>query len=279
MSIMNQISVTVVVLTKNESINIQRCIESLEDYSRVVVLDSGSNDDTKFIVENSRADFYENIQIGKFMISEQRNWALLNCHINTRWVLFLDADERVTPELNRDIRSAILDESLDAYLLTPKYIFWNKWLKRSFGYPKWHSRLLKADVMRFSGGVWEHFVGSSRIGKLKTPYLHYANSKGFSDWIERHNRYSSWEAEKAYNFLTTKEDSCFETQLSKRKRVWAARFWYLRPILRFLNGYVYKGGILEGIPGLVFNISYAIYEFMIVVKIVEFKFKSRGLTL
>jgi glycosyltransferase involved in cell wall biosynthesis len=262
--------VSCVVLTKNEEINLPRCLASVAWCDRVVVVDSGSTDRTLEVAGALGASTLTNIQVGAFDIAKQRNWALENAGLNSKWVLFLDADEEVTAELKRAILEASSAENeLNSYQLTPKYLFWGQWLRRTQGYPNWHPRLLRLGQVSFTGGVWEHFDSRSKCGFIHEPYNHYANSKGLSDWLARHDRYSTWDAIKIADYLENKDPAALGTDRKIRLRTLAARLYPLRPPARFINTYVLRLGFLEGLPALVFCGLYFFYEFITVVKVVE----------
>lgn len=270
-----------VVLTLNERENLGRCLESLRWCERICVVDSGSSDGTPKAAAALGAEVYSHRQEGAFQISEQRNWCLDNLGIPAGdWVLFLDADETVPADLVREIRSATAPGALfDGYEMTPRYLFWGRWLKRTQGFPNWHPRLIRVGSIRFEGGVWEHFSAGHRIGRITLPYDHYANSKGFSDWLDRHRRYSDWDAEKIVTFLSSGDPASLATSRKLRLRLFAARLWVLRPAARFFHMYFLRGGWLEGKESLVFCLLYAFYEFMIVVKIAERLRVQKGLPL
>ena len=254
----------------DEAVNIERCIASLAWCDAVVVVDSGSTDDTVSIATRLGAKTFTHLPDGPFRISEQRNWALDHCDITTEWVLFVDADEVIpAPLVDQIVAACTADTTLDAFQLAPKYLFLGAWMKRSMGYPNWHDRLLRRDAVRLDGGVWEHFPPGTRTGRLSEPYLHYANSKGFTDWLTRHDRYSTWDAEQVTAYLAGGGDAAFGTNRNLRMRRAAARVWPLRPVLRFLVMYVIRRGFLDGPPALILCIRYAIYEYMTVEKIVE----------
>ncbi len=275
-------SIAAAVLTLNEEANMQRCLASLQWCDHVVVLDSGSEDNTKSEALRLGAEFFLHKQMPPFKIDKQRNWALDNCGIDHEWVLFLDADETVSDALRDEILRCCNPEhgtDYNAYELTPRYLFWGTWLKRTQGYPNWHPRLLKRKEVRFTGGVWEHFDENAIIGKIEASYDHYANSKGFSDWLDRHDRYSSWDAEKIVNFLESKSSDSLNTTRKLKLRLLAARLWPLRPFVRFIYMYFGRLGFLEGRASFVFCLLYAYYEFMTVVKIIELKRTREGLPL
>ena len=273
-------NIIAVILTKNEEINIERSIRSVGFCKHVIVLDSGSTDQTASIAESLGATVKVNIQAPPFNIANQRNWILDNFPFSGEWVLFLDADEEVRPEL----RDRLLDISKDFsgpdhYQLTPRYMFLGRWLKRTIGFPNWHARFLRFGTTRFAGGVWEHFSSKADSGYISEPYDHYAYSKGLSDWLARHDRYSTWDAERIVAFQLSGDTQDLGTTRKVRVRAFAAKFWPLRPFARALHAYVLRGGFVEGWQSLVFCTLYFFYEFMTVVKIIELKRRAKGLPL
>lgn len=275
------LGISTVILTKNEVSNLKRCVDSLQWCSEVVVLDSGSTDETIQLAESLGVKFFTYVQTPPFKIAEQRNWALQNCNLKGDWVLFVDADETIPEKLAQEIQQicAAKDNLYNAFELTARYLFWGKWLKRTQGYPNWHPRLVKKGEVSFTGGVWEHFAAGAKVGRISIPYDHYANSKGFSDWLERHDRYSSWDAQHIVDFLETGEATALGTERKLKLRLLAARFWPIRPLVRFIQMYFLRLGFLEGWKSFCFCLLYAMYEYMIVVKIIELKRKKAGLPL
>lgn len=264
---------SVIILTKNEESIIGTCIESLPNNIPCFVLDSGSTDNTKDVVIASGALYYEN-KIQPFIISEQRNWALKNLPIETEWVLFLDADEYIPEDLHLEILNKIQSNEFDAYRMTPKFMFWGKWMKRIQGYPNWHDRLLKKDKVSIIGGVWEKFDDKANVGLIKIPYEHYANIKGFESWLEKHDRYSSWDAQKTFDYLY--KGTNIGAVRKKKLRTISAKLWWLRPWARCFYMYFIRLGFLEGWRAFYFTMLYFLYEYMIVFKIIELKRKYKG---
>ena len=278
---MSKSAITTVVLTRNEAANLERCLESLRWCAEVIVLDSGSTDGTTARARELGARVCEHVPPPPFKIDEQRNWALDHAAITTPWVLFLDADETVPRELAGELERVCSGEAVtfDAFELTPRYLFWGRWLKRTQGFPNWHPRVVRAGRARFAGGVWEHFAAGARVGRIATPYDHFANSKGLSDWLARHDRYSTWDAGKIVAFLASGQDDAFGSTRKLGLRRWAARFWPVRPWVRFFQMYFLRLGFLEGRPAFVFCLLYFFYEWMTVVKIVELRRQRKGLPL
>jgi glycosyltransferase involved in cell wall biosynthesis len=273
-------TISVVVLTLNEASIIGGCLKSVRWADDVIVVDSGSCDDTLSVAASLGVRTYLNVPAGPFSIADQRNWALEHCHISTTWVLFLDADERVTEELQNELRAVLSqDEAYDAYEMTPRYWYLGAWMRRTMHYPNWHPRLVRFGAARFAGGVWEHFEAGPRIGRIGTPYEHYGNSKGLSEWLARHDRYSDWDAKTIIEYLDHRDSSSFGTARKLAQRRMAARLWPVRPAARFILMYFVRAGFLDGWQALLFCARYSIYEYMILEKIVEQRRKRMGLPL
>ena len=126
-------SITCIILTLNEEKNIERCVSGLKQANRIIVVDSGSQDNTTRLAEKLGCEVYYNPWNG---FAHQRNWALRNTNILSDWVLFLDADEQMTTELWEEILQKICSENFCAYYLCSKIIFLGKWVRRSYGFPK-----------------------------------------------------------------------------------------------------------------------------------------------
>lgn len=267
-----------VVLTLNEENDLDRSLSSLHWCDELLVLDSGSSDSTSVIAAKYGARFITHIQDSPFLITDQRNWALHNCDLKSNWVLFLDADESVGPSLRTEISDFIQQPTdLNAMYLAPRFWFLGKWLKHIQNFPNWHPRLVRSGTVSFQGGVWETFSANAKTGYIKHPYEHYAFSKGLDNWIDRHKRYSDWEA-----YLTVSNHENVNHQITLRRsigRVILFKFWPLRPFLVLFNKLVWQLGILDGMRGILYCFLVFTYEFMIVIKIIETKRKRLSLPL
>ena len=269
-----------VVLTLNEEQDLARALRSLAWCDELLVVDSGSTDRTKDVSLSCGARFVQHIQTPPFLITKQRNWALDQAGLTSKWVLFLDADEEVTPRLSQNIISCInSEESSDAYELTPRYWFLGRWLKHTQGYPNWHPRLVKRGYVYFQGGVWESFTSGIRVSRLSIPYEHYAFSKGFDDWLERHRRYATWEAAEIVTHLTTRSTHHVSTQRWRYLRMLLSWIWPIRPLLRFIQKYILQLGFTEGWQGFLFSLMMMFYDLMTTIKVVELLRRKKGLPL
>ena len=269
-----------VVLTLNEEQDLARALRSLNWCDELLVVDSGSCDRTSDVANQCGARFIQHVQNPPFLITDQRNWALDYAGLKSDWIFFLDADEEVGPELAASLRSCICSpDAFDAYELTPRYWFLGQWLKRTQGYPNWHPRLVRRGYVHFHGGVWESFSPGSLVGRLSQPYEHYAFSKGFDDWLERHRRYASWDANQIVDYLRAGPNISLSTQRRSNVRLLMSRFWFLRPLFRFTQKYILQLGFLEGWQALIFSLMMSFYDFITVVKVIELLRREKELPL
>jgi glycosyltransferase involved in cell wall biosynthesis len=249
--------VAVVMLTLNEELNIEAAIESVSGWTaRIVVVDSGSTDETVTRAQSAGAVVWTRIPEDGFVIAEQRTWALKElAAIGVRWALFLDADERATPGFLHGVSTAIASGTCDGYYAAPMFMYQGTWLKRFKGYPNWHPRIARTSV-EIAGSVWEDFPAGVHTGKIAEPYLHFVNSKGLSDWVGRHVRYATWEA---------RPPTSGRAERRRGLRTIGRTLGPLRPFAAVFHHLVLRGGFLDG--GSVW--SYARRQFMYELMIVE----------
>ncbi len=261
---------TVIILTLNESLNLPRCLAALPVGVEIIVVDSGSSDGTPEIA----AKFSARVVNHPFTsFGEQRNWAIDSSGATRPWILFLDADEEATQAFWDEL-TALINGDPEARL-AGAYCCWKmmlrgQWLKRSDSFPKWQLRLLRSGRIRFidSGHGQKEGDVDGELAYIKEPYLHHAFSKGWTDWLARHNRYSTQEAQARLSAGNGSWLQALSASGSNRNRmlkplVSRLPFW---PCLRFLHDYVWKGGWLDGRAGLDYAIVMAIYEYLICLK-------------
>jgi len=265
--------VSVVILTKNEEKDIANCISSLLWCDDIHILDSYSSDNTLAIVKSFKVSTTSNAFVS---FGHQRNFALDTISMKYLWVLFLDADEVCTDAFKNAVLNAIQSSpnNLAGYYCCWKMMLDGTWLKRCDNFPKWQFRLLRKDRARFTDfghGQKEDQV-NGEIGYIKEPYIHYGFSKGWSAWVERHNKYSTQEAVARLQ-LRPPFKNIFSKHGSVRNP--ALKSWLSRipgwPMLRFFQAYVLKLGFLEGKAGLIYCVNMAYYEFLIGIKMGELK--------
>lgn len=273
-SIKGHTNVSVVVLTKNEENNIHRCVEALEWAEEVVVIDDGSIDNTVQIATRLGARVI-NHSFKSF--ASQRNWALEHAGLRNEWVLMLDADEVSTDEFAAEICNAIVsaESNVNAFRTCRKTMLDGVWLKHSDGFPVWIMRLVRLGRASFQdSGHGEVPVPAieGTIGTIRSPFIHFAFSRGMDDWWMRHVRYAGREAAQEREHGTdTSVLSLFSLDASLRRRALRtlARKTPARGLLRFFYQYVLRGGFLDGAAGLRFCRMMASYEGMIAIRSTE----------
>jgi len=198
---------SVLVLTLNEEVNLPGCLDSVSHCDDVVVFDSHSSDKTEAIALERGCRVFKRTFDN---YAAQRN-AALALDFKHDWILMLDADERITPELDAEIHKRLTGNAtagVTLYRLRRRDMFFGRWIKRSSGYPTWFGRLLKKGDVTVQREINEEYYTEGDIGLLDGHLIHYPFNKGVSYWIERHNRYSTMEAKalfeersKNYRFL------------------------------------------------------------------------------
>jgi glycosyltransferase involved in cell wall biosynthesis len=282
----SKLPVTVVIPVLNEEKNLPDCIRSVAWADEVFVVDSGSTDRTGPIAQ----------QMGATLVQFQykpggprkKNWSLDNLPARHQWILLLDADERITPELEAEIRAVFASGApCDGYYLNRKHIFLGQWLKHGGNFPSWNMRLLKRHAGRYerlgtealeSAGdveVHEHILMNGPTGYLQEPMLH-LDYKGLHQFIDRHNRYSTWDAKMRQVLLDGGGASAaiparFFGSPVERKR-FLKKLWVrlpLKPLARFIYMYFIRLGFLDGRAGFIYCVYKMIQEFHISTKMYE----------
>lgn len=260
--------VSIVILTLNEAINIRACLESCAWSDDVHVLDSGSTDGTRDLAARLGAGVHTNPFTS---FGAQRNWAIDHIPLRHDWVFHLDADERFTPELVREMQALLATDPPHAgYYCANQTIFLGSWIKRASGYPAYQMRLFHKARMRFTdAGHGQRESTTGTLGTLAHPYVHYNFSKGLDDWLARHNRYSTQEAEQAmiHRAEPLGLDDLFKGGIVRRRAIkrLAARM-PLRPTLRFWHTLIVQRAFLDGRAGLNYARLLRLYESMIDLK-------------
>jgi glycosyltransferase involved in cell wall biosynthesis len=261
--------ISVLILTLNEEINIAECLDSVAWADDVLVLDSGSEDRTVDIAKEKGARVMHR-PFDSF--ASQRNYGLQEGNLAHDWVLHLDADERVTPGLRAELRKRARHAAMRAYRVPSKLMFQNTWLKYSGMYPTYQVRFGRRDALTFKqvGHGQRSALPPDRVGTIDEPLLHYAFSKGIADWVERHNRYSTDEAEHALQMSTqsVEWEALVDGDAQERRRALKDLSYRLpfRPLLRFLYVYLGRLGFLDGRAGFDYAMLLAFYEYMIGLK-------------
>lgn len=240
---------TVTVITWNEEERLRPCLESVIWAQEIVVVDAESTDKTVGIAR----EFTDRIWIQPWPgFPTQKNFALDQA--SSEWVLSLDADERVTPELRDAIERIIRSGGpADGYAVPRKNFFWGAWVRHGRLYPDYQLRLFRRGTGRFvDRGVHESVAVSGRVERLASPLVH-QSYRSLDEFVLRSNRYSSLAAAE---------------WLKRGRRVWLGDLM-LRPLGRFLSMYLLHRGFLDGWRGLVLAVLYAHYVFLRTAKVWE----------
>lgn len=267
---------TTIILTKNESKNIEACINSIKSFAkRIVVIDSGSTDDTIEIAKMNGAEVYLN---SFEYYAQQFNWGIENIDIATKWVLRLDADERFTPELceeaNRLMEKHANDEvngiTMEAWLY-----FLGKKLKYGL------SKKRKLMIFKYGTGKIEDrkrdahtILNSGKSVTTKERFLHY-DFKDINSFINKYNWYATREMHDYIAFKEGNSDSIRTDKkiLNQRKKKFGLYYkapMFLRAKLWFVYNFYIKLGFLDGEEGYIFHyLECHWYRFLVDAKIYE----------
>ncbi len=239
-------SISLCVITKNEADRIGNLLESAKGLvNEIVVVDSGSSDDTVTICEDYGAKVIFNPWPG---YAKQKQFAMEQSECE--WILSLDADEALTQELKQEILSTLKgdQQQFTAYEIPRLSFYLGRWIRHGGWYPDRKIRLARRGTAQWIGdGIHEKLVADdpTRVGRLKNPYLHYVY-RDISDQIRTINRFSTVVAESA------------EGRASSLHLVWGL----FHGLGKFLECWVWKLGILDGAPGFVIAVNSSFYVFL-----------------
>lgn len=268
------------ILTLNEELNLSRCLNSLSWLNDIVILDSFSNDQTTEIARNAGVRIYQR-EFDNY--AAQRNYALEKIRYKTPWLIMVDADEVLSPELISEIKALpdVPDDDITMYRIRRKDFFMGKWIRHSSGYPTWFGRLMQIGRVHIEREINEEYHTDGQISYLSEHFLHYPFNKGFHAWIAKHNRYSSMEAESLISLQEVKTKyltGLFDPDPVLRRKSLKNLIYSLpgRPLLMFFALYFLKRGFLDGKAGLTFCLLRSYYEFLINCKAKELHLRKNN---
>ena len=256
--------VTIIVLTKNEEINLPDCLASVKGFAkRVVVVDSGSTDRTEEIAREGGADFY----VHKFEnYARQFNWGIDNTEIDTKWSFRLDADERLTPELCAELEELMREhdnDDVNGVTMEAWLYFMGRKIK--------HGCHNKRKLMLFKTGkgriedrkMDEHTVLSEGPSVYaKNRFIHY-DFKDMTHWVNKMNWYATREMQDYYEFkngqsykLADEKDSAISGTRKKKFGLYYKFPMFIRCWLLFVYYYIFRLGFLDGKEGFVYHYMY-----------------------
>ncbi len=272
--------VTVVMPVLNEEANLAEALDSVRWASEIFIVDSGSTDGTVALAESRGASVVQ----FPYVIGgpKKKAWSLANLPFSNEWALYLDGDERIPDALRDEIAAVLVAPTCDGYYLDREFVFRGRPL-RSYR-PDWNLRLFRHRLASIEdlglhdlpgtgdNEIHEHFVLDGSTGFLTDPLLH-DDDRGIGPWVQRHNKYATWEAhlylrlrrEPIRPRLSEVRDPISRNRLLRR--LWARLPG--RPVLRFLIWYLGKRAVLDGWRGLQYSILMAWYELIIGIKVAE----------
>jgi glycosyltransferase involved in cell wall biosynthesis len=276
-----RVPVSVVVPIKNEAGNLLRCLGSVRWADEIIVVDSQSSDGSIGIAQAQGAKVVQFNFNGTW--PKKKNWALGNVPFRNEWVFILDADEVLPPKAGPEI-AQVIDQAGDiaGYWINRRFFFLGRWLRHSY-YPNWNLRLFRHSLGRYerlteaateSGDneVHEHVIVQGPTARLRCEMDHYA-FPSVEVFIEKHNRYSNWEARVAVDgMLPQSAGGLSHRRVERRRRLkLLSQRLPFRPLLRFLYIFVWQKGFLDGRDGYYFARLHATYEFLSVAKTYELR--------
>lgn len=231
---------SVIMITKNAERTIKNVLESVTWADEIVILDSGSTDNTLAICRQYTDNITETDWPG---FGQQKQRALAKA--SHEWILAIDADEVVTPELSQTIQQVICDDAYAGYTICRPLVFANQICRHGIG-ALYVLRLFKKSVSHYTDdAVHEKVITQGKIGKLHQSLLHYSYAN-YSDWLQRMDHYTTLSAKMKQQ--QAKKSSVFKAIISSN---WC--FWKM---------YLFKGGFLDGRAGLLIAINWAIGNYI-----------------
>jgi glycosyltransferase involved in cell wall biosynthesis len=261
--------ISVLILTRNEENNLPECLRSVAWSDDIHVFDSLSTDRTVEIAQSAGAHVTQRLFDNW---AAHQNWALTNLPFRHPWVFYLDADERVTPSLAQEMEDAVTSSAFVAYRIHRRDFLNGQWLRHAQLSP-YYIRLFRPEKMRYERLVNPRSIIDGAVGQLRGYLDHYPFSKGMQDWLARHDRYSTLEAEQSAlnsgkSGAISLRSALFERDFHKRRFHQKELFYRLpaRPFIKFCYLYFLRAGFLDGKAGFTYARLQAHYESLIVRK-------------
>jgi glycosyltransferase involved in cell wall biosynthesis len=269
---------SIIILTKNESVNLSMCLASLQSLDAdVYIVDSGSTDNTVEIAKEFGCRVFEHSWKNH---AAQMNWAIDNLPIKTPWTIRLDADERMTPELIAELKERLPNchAEISGYQVKRRVFFMGRWIRHGGYYPTWLLRIWRTGLGTCEQ-LWmdEHIVLSKgKVSNLKYDIID-ENRKGLTFWVDKHNRYADSEVKDLLGIKIGEGSNHCQSVASRsqagqrrwiKKNLYARSPLFLRAFVYWLLRYTIGLGFLDGIEGLVFHFLQGFwYRFLVDAKL------------
>jgi len=266
--------ISVLILTRNEQLDLPGCLASVAWSDDIHVFDSHSTDATVEIALAAGAHVHQRI-FDDYATHRNASLAVAFAH---PWVLILDADERPTLNLCAEMRAAVAQApaEISGFRMRRRDFLFGTWLKHAQISP-FYVRLVRPERARYTRPVNEVIEVSGTIGELREPLDHFPFSKGMAHWIAKHNTYSTMEAElivRGQGFLRPSWRAALRDPDFHVRRLHQKAIFYrlpARPLIKWLYMVVARGSLLDGWAGLTYATLQSIYEYFIVLKVRELR--------
>jgi putative colanic acid biosynthesis acetyltransferase WcaF len=276
-------SIDVMIITYNEVLNLPQCLEALRGWTRnVFVIDSGSTDGTQDVARAAGATVVHHDWPG---YAQQKNWGLQNLPLTADWVLILDADEVITPQV-RERLEGIANQPANAvaengFFINRLTYFMGRPIHHCGYFPSWNMRFFKRGKAWYEDRVvHEHMIVDDPVGYIKEPMIH-DDRRGLEHYVAKHNRYSTLEAQALFDEISRPKDHNREANITRdtRRRRWVKRhimpYMPMPGLWRFLYMYFIRLGILDGRAGLEFSRFISVYDSLVSLKLRELRRQAR----
>jgi glycosyltransferase involved in cell wall biosynthesis len=277
---MNKAAISVVIPTRNEERNLRQTLETVAGWAdQIFVFDSFSDDRTLDIARGFEVAVVQRV-FDDF--ATHKNWALHHLPFRNQWILLLDADERLTPNLREDITQVVSrEDGPNGYYIARKNYFMHHWIRHAGMYPDWQLRLFRRGTAHYEDrSVHEHMLVEGDTAFLTNP-LEHDDRKGLERWFDRHNRYTSMEAAEIGRMVkgdrSGKISGSLWTSGPERTRIikeFAYKFLPCRAMCVFIWMYFIRGGFLDGRVGFRYCLLKALVDYQTSLKLIELKAES-----
>jgi glycosyltransferase involved in cell wall biosynthesis len=270
--------ISVVILTKNEEQDLPGCLESVKWCDDVHVFDSFSTDHTCEIAKLAGAHLTQRKFDG---YSSQRNASLTEVNYKYPWILILDADERIPQALVEEMYQEIsgVNTNINGFRIRRRDFLGKDWLKHAQISP-YYIRLIRKNKAKYHREINEVLEVEGEVGQLKNYFNHYPFSKGYSHWLQKHNQYSTMEAQRwieehSGNIEFSIKKALFSKDFSEKRYHQKGLFYKLpaRPLIKWFYMVVVRRAFLDGQAGITYATLQSIYEYFIVLKTKELQKK------
>jgi len=265
--------ISILILTKNEQRDLPAALDSVSWSDDIHVFDSFSTDDTLAIAQRAGAHIHQRTFDD---YATHRNAALTTVPFKHPWVFLLDADERPTPDLSREMQqlAQAAPNEISGFRIRRRDFLFDTWLRHAQISP-FYIRLVRPERSHYTRAINEVIEVEGIVADLSYPLDHYPFSKGIAHWVQKHNAYSTMEAELIHrqqglqnpSLRTALRDPDFHIRRLHQKAI----FYRLpgRPLIKWLYMMFLRRAILDGAAGLTYATLQSVYEYLIVLKTKE----------